>query len=135
MKKMYRPPHVVINVETEHHQEVIRTHVFMVSNNSYDLSRLGIEASRSTLEEGRLSVYWLPHLPRIALMRFAAHNLAGRVKDAPGFRSFRTARLKVQAAKKTLHVGIDGEVFTLRPPLVITILPKALQVRVPRESL
>lgn len=128
-------PHVVINVETEHHQEVIRTHVFMVSNNSYDLSRLGIQASRSTLEEGRLSVYWLPHLPRIALMRFAAHYLAGRVKDAPGFRSFRTVRLKVQAAKKNLHVGIDGEVFTLRPPLVITILPKALQVRVPRESL
>jgi YegS/Rv2252/BmrU family lipid kinase len=127
-------PHVVINVETEHHQEVIRTHVFMVSNNSYDLSRLGVEAPRSTLEEGRLSVYWLPHLRRFALMRFAAHYLAGRVKDAPGFRSFRTARMKVQAAKKHLHVGIDGEVFTLETPLVITILPKALQVRVPREG-
>jgi len=127
-------PHVVINVETEHHQEVIRTHVFMVSNNSYDLSRLGVEAPRSTLEEGRLSVYWLPHLRRFALMRFAAHYLAGRVKDAPGFRSFRTARMKVQAAKKHLHVGIDGEVFTLETPLVITILPKALQVRVSREG-
>ena len=127
-------PHVVINVETEHHQEVIRTHVFMVSNNSYDLSRLGVEAPRTTLEEGRLSVYWLPHLRRFALMRFAAHYLAGRVKEAPGFRSFRTARMKVQAAKPRLHVGIDGEVFTLETPLVITILPKALQVRVPREG-
>src|SRR5207245_8919754 len=66
-------PHVAITVETEHHQEVIRTHVFMVSNNSYDLSRMGIDAPRSTLEEGRLSVYWLPHLRRLALMRFAAH--------------------------------------------------------------
>jgi YegS/Rv2252/BmrU family lipid kinase len=124
-------PHVTINVETEHHHEVIRTHVFMVSNNSYDLSRLGIDAPRATLEEGRLSVYWLPHLPRIALMRFAAHYLAGRVKQAPGFRSFRTRSMKVQAAKKHLHVGIDGEVFTMTPPLLITIAPSSLLVRVP----
>ena len=34
----------------------------MVSNNSYDLSRIGVEAPRSTLGEGRLSVYWLPHI-------------------------------------------------------------------------
>lgn len=127
-------PHVAINVETEHHQEVIRTHVFMVSNNSYDLSRIGIESPRSTLGEGRLSVYWLPHLPRIALMRFAAHYLAGRVKEAPGFRSFRTAHMRVQAAKAHLDVGIDGEVFTLQTPLIITILPQALVVRVPRDQ-
>src|SRR5207237_2088065 len=62
-------PHVSFTVETEHHQEVIRTHVFMVSNNSYDLSRIGIEAPRSMMTEGRLTVYWLPHLPRMALMR------------------------------------------------------------------
>jgi YegS/Rv2252/BmrU family lipid kinase len=127
-------PHVAITVDTEHHHEVLRTHVFMVSNNSYDLSRLGIEAPRATLEEGRLSVYWLPHLPRLALMRFAAHYLAGRVKEAPGFRSFRTARMKVQAAKKHLHVGIDGELFTLDTPLVITTAPSSLLVRVPKSQ-
>ncbi len=126
-------PHVAIAVETEHHQEAIRTHVFMVSNNSYDLNRIGIDAPRNTLEEGRLAVYWLPHLPRIALMRFVGHYLAGRVKQTPGFRSFRTVRLKVQSAKSRLEVGIDGEVFTLSTPLIITILPKSLQVRVPRD--
>jgi YegS/Rv2252/BmrU family lipid kinase len=125
-------PHVTMNIETEHHHEVIRTHVFMVSNNSYDLSRLGIEAPRSTLTGGRLSVYWLPHLPRIALMRFCAHYLAGRVHATPGFRSFRTARMKVQSSHKTLHVGIDGELFTQPTPLTITIVPSALNVKVPR---
>ena len=127
-------PHVAITVETEHHQEVIRTHVFMVSNNSYDLSRIGIDAPRNTLGEGRLSVYWLPHLSRFELMRFAAHYLAGRVKQRPGFRSFRTTRMKVQSSKSRLHIGIDGEVFTLSTPLTITILPQGLQVRVPRDE-
>jgi diacylglycerol kinase family enzyme len=125
-------PHVTLAVESEYLNEIVKTHVFVVSNNSYDLSRLGVEAPRSTLEEGRLSVYWLPHLPRIALTRFLAHYLAGRVKTAPGFRSFRTSRLKVQSAKKRLSLGVDGEVVAMAAPLVITIVPKALTVRVPR---
>jgi YegS/Rv2252/BmrU family lipid kinase len=122
-------PHVTIVVETEHHQEVIRSHVFIVSNNSYDLSRVGVEAPRAALTEGRLSVYWLPHLRRLALAKFGAHYLAGRVRATPGFRSFRTSRLKVQTRRATLHLGIDGELFTMQAPLVITIAPQSLQVK------
>lgn len=125
-------PHVTVTIESEHHQMAVRTHVLMVSNNTYDLSRIGVEAPRETLDEGRLSVYWLPHLRRVALMRFVAHYLAGRVHETPGFRSFRTSRMKVQASKQHLRVGVDGELFTLHMPLVITIAPRALQVRVPR---
>src|ERR1044071_2898709 len=107
-------PHVTVTLESEHHQMAVRTHVLMVSNNPYDLSRVGIDAPRTTLEEGRLSVYWLPHLPRIALMRFLAHFLAGRVRETPGFRSFRTSRMKVHASKQHLRVGVDGELFTFQ---------------------
>jgi diacylglycerol kinase family enzyme len=127
-------PHVSVTVETEHHSEVIRTHVLMVSNNSYDLSRIGIQAPRSTLEEGRLTIYWLPHLRRLELMRFVAHFLAGRVRETPGFRSFRTMRAKMQSPRPRLQLGIDGEVFIMDTPLIITIVPKSLLVRVPREG-
>ncbi len=127
-------PHVTVTLESEHHQVAVRTHVLMVSNNTYDLSRIGIEAPRSTLEEGRLSVYWLPHLPRLALMRFLAHYLAGRVHETPGFRSFRTARMKVHASKHHLRVGVDGELVTFDTPLMITIAPHSLLVRVNRVA-
>jgi YegS/Rv2252/BmrU family lipid kinase len=125
-------PHIAVTLESEHHQEAIRTHVLMISNNSYDLSRLGIEAPRLALEEGRLSVYWLPHVPRLTLMRFVAHYLAGRVHEAPGFRSFRTSRVKLQSRKHHIHLGVDGEVMTMETPLVITIVPQSLSVKVPR---
>jgi YegS/Rv2252/BmrU family lipid kinase len=124
-------PHVTIAVEADHHKEVIRSHVFIVSNNSYDISRVGIEAPRTALTEGRLSVYWLPHLRRLALFKFGAHYLAGRVRHTPGFRSFRTSRLRVHTRRTTLHLGIDGELFEMQTPLVITIAPQSLQVRVP----
>ena len=125
-------PHVAVTLESEHHQEVVRTHVLMVSNNTYDLSRIGIEAPRNALGEGRLSVYWLPHVPRLKLMSFIAHYLAGRVRTAPGFRSFRTARLKMQSSKNHMKVGVDGEVMTVDMPLVVTIVPQSLLVKVPR---
>jgi len=102
------------------------------SNNRYDLSRIGVDAPRERMTEGRLSVYWLPHLPRIALMKFVAHYLAGRVHAAPGFRSFRTLRMKVQS-RKALHVGLDGELFEMATPIVITIVPQSLLVKVPRS--
>lgn len=127
-------PHVTLAVETEHRKEVIRTHVFMISNNHYDLERVGIEASRETLTEGKLAVYWLPHTSRWRLARYVARYLAGRVRTIPGFRSFRTLHLRVQSSRSHLKVGIDGEVFTLDTPLAITAVPRSVTVKVPRAS-
>ncbi|HUP45215.1 MAG TPA: diacylglycerol kinase family protein [Thermoanaerobaculia bacterium] len=130
-KTLRKYPHVTLAVESEHHQEVVRTHVFMISSNSYDLSRIGVPSARAMLEEGRLSVYWLPHLPRLELMRFVARYLAGRVRETPGFRSFRTSRMKVYSPRPRVRAGIDGEVATLTTPVTITIVPQSLEVIVP----
>jgi diacylglycerol kinase family enzyme len=126
--------HVTLAVESIAHHELIRTHVFMVSNNSYDMERFGVQAPRETLTGGKLSVYWLPHTSRIRLMRYIARYLAGRVRTIPGFRSFRTTRLRVQTSHKQLRVGIDGELFELGTPLTVTIVPRSLIVRVPQGS-
>ncbi|HEX7831426.1 MAG TPA: diacylglycerol kinase family protein [Thermoanaerobaculia bacterium] len=127
-----RFPHVTVTVETAHRRELIRTHVFMVSNNRYELERVGIEAPRTTLEEGSLSVYWLPHASRWKLTRYAARYLAGRVRTIPGYRSFRTTRMRIDMSRSQVKVGVDGELFELPTPLTITSVPRSLVVRVPR---
>jgi YegS/Rv2252/BmrU family lipid kinase len=129
---MRKYKHVTLTIEAEAVRESVRTHVFMVSNNSYDLERVGIEAPRATLTEGRLSVYWLPHTSRFRLMRFVTRYMRGRVRQIPGFRSFRTTQMRVQSARPLLRVGIDGELFTLPAPLVITSFPRTLNVMVPK---
>lgn len=123
--------HVTLALETEGRNELIRTHVFMVSNNSYDLERYGVEAPRDTLTGGALSVYWLPHTSRLSLARYIARYLAGRVLTIPGFRSFRRTSLRVQSTRAHLRVGIDGELFTLALPLTISTVPQSLRVRIP----
>lgn len=126
-------PHVSLAVESEHRQDVIRTHVFMISNNRYELERFGIEASRSSLTEGKLSVYWLSHTSRWKLTSMVARYAAGRVRTIEGFRSFGTLRMRVQSSRARLKVGVDGELFTLATPLIVTAAPQSLLVRVPRE--
>ncbi|MFL6244401.1 MAG: diacylglycerol/lipid kinase family protein [Thermoanaerobaculia bacterium] len=126
--------HVTLALETDGRSELIRTHVFMVSNNSYDLGRFGIEAPRESLTGGALSVYWLPHTSRLRLTRYIARYLAGRVRTIPGFRSFRTKSLRVQSTHAHLRVGIDGELFTLALPLTVSTVPQSLQVRVPKGA-
>ncbi|HVE71384.1 MAG TPA: diacylglycerol kinase family protein [Thermoanaerobaculia bacterium] len=126
-------PHVTLSVETAHHNEVLRTHVFMISNNRYDLERIGIEAPRETLTEGKLSVYWLEHTSRLRMTRFLMRYATGRVRTIPGFRSFKTLRMRVHTPRAHLKVGIDGEVFTIATPLVVTAMPQSLVVRVPRK--
>lgn len=127
-------PHVTLEVESETRHAVVRTHVFMISNNTYDLSRAGIEAPRETLDAGTLTVYWLPRISRWALMKFAARYLAGRVEETPGFESFQTRSLRVDGRHASLRAGVDGELARLTTPLAIAILPGALSVRVPRSD-
>lgn len=129
---MRKYPHVNMTLEAEGRHEVLRTHVFMISNNSYDLERVGVEAPRERLTEGRLSVYWLPHVPRWELTRYVSRYLAGRVRSIPGFRSFRSMRMRVESPHRQLKVGVDGEVFVMDTPLVITTVPQSLVVRVPK---
>jgi len=122
--------HVRLAVEAEGRRESIRTHVFLVSNNAYDLERFGLEAGRESMTDGELTVYWLTHTSRFRLARYIARYLAGRVHSIPGFRSFRTRTLRVQTSHEHLRVGIDGELFTLDAPLELSIVPRSLLVGV-----
>ena len=41
-------------------------------------------------------------------------------------------RMRAQSSRAHLKVGVDGEVFILDTPLVITAVPQSVVVRVPR---
>lgn len=125
-------PRVMIAIESPPHFKQIKTHVFLVSVNSYDLTRIGVLAPRATLEGGALSVYWMPHMPRMRFVKAVAQYLRGKISIVDGLRSLRTKRLKIDSPKEHLRVAIDGELMTFAPPLVVTVMPGALLVKVPR---
>jgi diacylglycerol kinase family enzyme len=129
MKALRKFPHVSLLLETPYRSEVVKTHVFMVSVNPYDFSRIGLIAPRMSLQGGRLSVYWLPHLPKLELIKALSRYVRGRM-DEGQFRFLHTSELKVQSSHSSLRVGMDGELFRMRPPLKISIAPQTLAVKV-----
>lgn len=126
-------PHVAISIETQHMLETIRTHVFMVSVNPYQLDQPGVIAPRKTLDGGFLSVYWLPHMPRLQFIRTLARYLRGKVAEG-GMRSLQTTKVKVQSSHSHIRVGIDGELRDISTPLSISIVRAGINVRAARSE-
>ncbi|GAB2622225.1 hypothetical protein Aab01nite_76530 [Paractinoplanes abujensis] len=86
----------------------------LVSNNPYDLSRVGRAGGRPRLDTGRLGII-----------------------TAQGPRpvgEWTAAAFEVRSGG-AVPVGLDGEALLLTPPLRFTSLPGALRVRVPRNLL
>jgi len=116
------------------HLEAFKTHLLMVSNNAYDLSRFGMHAPRTDLRAGLLTVYWLPKMRRLRFIRFIARYLRGTAEELAGLRSLQTTQLSLHTPHPRVRVGLDGEVITFHSPLLVTIVPGGLTVKTAESS-
>jgi diacylglycerol kinase family enzyme len=126
-------PHVNLVLELDGRVETLRTQMFVVSANAYDLSQPGIISPKTSFQEGRLAIYSLSFMSRLQFIRAAAKYLRGRLTDVPGFRSVKTARVRVDTGKRRLRIALDGEIIDVATPLEIISVPSSLLVRTPRE--
>jgi diacylglycerol kinase family enzyme len=122
-------PHVTLVVEHDGRVETMRTQMFVVAVNAYDLSQTGVVSPRTTMNDGRLAMYSLSFMSRIEFVGVVAKYLRGKVGDVPGFRSLRTTQLRLDTGKRRLRVSIDGELVDLDTPLQLAAVPASLLVR------
>lgn len=123
-------PHVNLVVELDGRLETFHTQLFVVAVNAYDLTQVGIISTKTSLEDGKLSIYSLSFMSRLQFIRAAAKYLRGRIADVPGFRSIRTRQLRVDSGRRHLRVALDGELHDYATPVQIAAVPAALLVRV-----
>jgi diacylglycerol kinase family enzyme len=128
-------PHVNLVVELDDRVETFRTQLFIVAVNSYDLSQTGVVALKTTLEDGRLSIYSLSFMNRPQFIRAAAKYLRGKMADVPGFRSVRTRKLRIDTGRGRLRMAVDGELLEMETPLQIVTVPSSLLVRAPAATI
>lgn len=122
-------PHVTLVVEMDGRVQTLRTQMFVVAVNSYDLTATGVVSPKTTFNDGRVTVYSLSFMSRWQFVGAAAKYLRGRIADVPGFRRVRTAQLRVDTAHRKLRVSVDGELLDMHPPLQIAAVPSSLLVR------
>ena len=126
--------HVNLILDVDDLPATIRTQMFVVSVNAYDLTQTGIVMPKLSLQDGRLTVYTLSSENRLQFVAAAARYLRGHAENVPGFRSMRASRLRIDTARPQIRLAVDGEIFQFAPPIHIAAAPSSLLVRVQRQE-
>ena len=108
-------------------------HMILVSNNQYQLDHLGGRGTREHLDDGVLGVVAARIGGPEQARRFVALEAVGQVRKFPGWLEWETPRFEV-GSDSPVEIGVDGETLMMSPPLVFTVRPGALRVRIPRTA-
>jgi diacylglycerol kinase family enzyme len=108
-------------------------HMILVSNNQYQLDQLGGRGTREHLDDGVLGVVVARIGGPVQARRFIALEAVGQVRKFPGWLEWETPRFEV-SSDSPVEIGIDGETLQMTPPLVFSVRPGALRVRIPRTA-
>ncbi|WDZ94279.1 diacylglycerol kinase family protein [Herbaspirillum sp. WKF16] len=107
-----------------------RTPFVFIGNNEYLMSGLDI-GKRSTLMDGKLSLYVCHRTGRLGLLRLALNALFGRLREAHDFDALTATDILIETHKTRMRVATDGEVTVMQTPLQYRVRPASLEVIVP----
>jgi diacylglycerol kinase family enzyme len=105
----------------------------IVSNNPYQLRRLGGAGTRPHLDTGRLGIFAARMRGAGAVARLVTLGTVGQQRRFGGVLQWASLEFEVRSSAP-VAVGLDGESLVLAPPLRFVSLPGALRVRVPRHA-
>jgi diacylglycerol kinase family enzyme len=108
-------------------------HLILVSNDPYQLDRIGGMGRRDRLDGGVLGIVAARIADAAQARRFVALQAAGQIRRFPGWQEWSAQRFTVGSGGP-VEIGIDGEATLMDPPLVFESLPGALTVRLPRRA-
>jgi diacylglycerol kinase family enzyme len=110
-------------------------HLVLISNNPYQLVPAGGGlGTRERIDRGVLGVVTVTVTDPAQASRFLALEAAGQPRRFSGWAEWTVPRFEIRS-DTPVPVGVDGEALILDPPLVFTLRPAALRVRLPRRTL
>jgi diacylglycerol kinase family enzyme len=132
MRVLRRDPGMTVRIEVAAQARNWRTPFVVVGNNEYAIDGLRVGA-RTRLDAGMLFVYVSPRTRTRDLPVLLAKALAGRASRSGAFEIIAAAAATIDTRRaRYIPVATDGEVATLRTPLLYRSHPGALRVVLPR---
>ncbi len=107
----------------------------LIGNNCYETASLRGLGQRSELDRGQLQVWVLEAENALDLASVAGATLSSGPQHHPNVAVWLTPELHLDAQTDEVKAGIDGEATTLRAPLDVRVLPRALAVHLPRAAI
>lgn len=135
---LLRPhPRLALHMTDAEGGRAIDVLTFIAGNNRLQLEQLGLPGLEC-LTDGQLIGIRLPPQPRRALLQLALRGLSGRWENDASGQAFGFNELQVEPLsrrRRSLRVGIDGEIFRLPAPLRFRVSPRPLRMLLPRRLL
>jgi diacylglycerol kinase family enzyme len=105
----------------------------LVSNNSYQLTRLAGAGTRARLDTGRLGIVAARIRAASDIAELVMLETLGQSQRFRGLLEWSAPQFEVRSSSP-VAVGLDGEALVLEPPLQFVSLPGVLRVRLPQHS-
>jgi YegS/Rv2252/BmrU family lipid kinase len=133
LTSLKRYPFLNLTLTTDQTSYQQRTPFIFIGNNDYIMEGFNI-GGRSSLKDGRLSLYFAHQTSRFGLLLLAMRAVFGKLKQAKDFEVLSATMLTIESRHQQLRVSTDGEVNLMDTPLVYRIKPASLQVLVPADQ-
>lgn len=136
VKVLPRVPALSLALEVEGRRLRRTTRFVFVGNGEYRMS-LFAAGERERLESGELYIYIVRHASRLTLVRLALLALVSDANRSAAFESWCLSEAVIEerhGRRRKIPVFLDGEVFSLDPPLEYRARPRALKVLAPEPE-
>ena len=119
-----------LKLQLEDVEMTFRTPFVFVGNNSYEYNKLGF-TNRNSLTSGKLFVYVVRSNKLTSLLLTTVRVFFGRKKTDENYMKMTEKKVSMYCDSKQLYVSVDGEIITMKSPLIYEIHPSGLTVCVP----
>lgn len=130
LRMLWRFPRRRLSIRSKGWSAPYRTPCLFVGNNEYSVELLTL-GRRRRLDAGKLWLFVATPRSARALLWFAFRAAFGGLDQAGDFETLRAEEVEIRMRTSRVHVALDGEVATLRPPLTYRVRPGALRVLAP----
>ena len=131
MRVLRRYRGVTVRIAVDGRERTWRTPFVFAANNQYEIDGIGL-GGRARLDQGKLFVYLTPRTHARELPVLVVKALLGRACESGAFEIVQASEVKIDTRMaRRIRVAFDGEVATMRTPLIYRARPGALRVVVP----
>lgn len=131
MDKTYRKN---IHLTLDGHTHTTRTAMLIVSNNLYSNPSLSAPFRKGTLADGILGVYKISPRGFVNKVKLFINMKRGLWHADPFIREYQARTVTIETRRADDLIALDGEPMRLKGPYHISLLPQALTIIVPAES-
>ena len=122
-----------LELEIDTKRYPLKTPLIFFGNNQLQLSEMNLRIAK-TAAAGKVASVAVAKSDKLTLFKILWQFIQGKAEQANDIYSFAAEQVVIHSESPQLTVALDGEIVEMRPPLRISVLKNALNIKVPHAA-